>query len=170
MKNMFQALCMVTAFTVGTGLSAQSGGMDKSQMDKQGMMKDGQMMMSGCVAAGMESGHYMLTNAMMMGGKMDKETMGKDKEMMGKDKMQSGMSGQAMSYELVGGGDMKAHMGHKVEVTGTMSKSDMDRMHKMGSMDSMDKGKMDKGTMSEKDMKPMKLNVKSVKMTSASCP
>ncbi|MDQ3212036.1 MAG: hypothetical protein M3Q85_05125, partial [Acidobacteriota bacterium] len=165
MKNMLQALCMVTAFTVGTGLSAQSGGMDKSQMDKQGMMKDGQMMMSGCVAAGSSAGQYMLTNAMMMGG-----MMGKDKEMMGKDKMQPGMGGHMMSYELVGGGDMKAHMGHKVEVTGTMSKSDMEKMHKMGSMDSMDKGKMDKGTMSDKDMKPMKLNVKSVKMTSASCP
>jgi len=126
----------------------------------------------------------MLTNAMMMGGMMgkemmgkdkemmgkDKEMMGKDKEMMGKDKMQPGMGGHMMSYELVGGGDMKAHMGHKVEVTGTMSKSDMERMHKMGSMDTMDKGKMDKDKMSDKDMKPMKLNVKSVKMTSATCP
>jgi len=74
-----------------------------------------------------------------------------------------------MSYELVGGGDMKSHMGQKVEVTGTMSKSDMEKMHKM-SMDTMDKGKMDKDKMSDKDMKPMKLNVKSVKMMSASCP
>ena len=34
-----------------------------------------------------------------------------------------------MSYELAGD-DLKAHMGHKVEVMGTMSKKDMDSMAK----------------------------------------
>jgi len=162
MKNLLPAMCIVMAFTVGTGLSAQSGAMDKGQMDRKGMMKDGQMMVSGCVAAGKSTGQYMLTNAMMMGG-----MMGKDKEMMDKDKMKDpAMAGHMMSYELVGGGsDLKAHMGQKVEVTGTMSKMDMDKMGKMDQMNQMEKDKM----MSDKDMKSMKLNVKSVKMVSATC-
>ena len=78
--------------------------MGKGQMDK-GMMKDGQMTISGCVAAGKDAGQYMLTNAMMMAG---------------------------------------------------------------GMMDRVEKDKM--AGMSDKDTKAMKLNVKSVKMVSASCP
>ncbi|MFN2446723.1 MAG: hypothetical protein ABR606_14210 [Vicinamibacterales bacterium] len=159
MKKMLSAMCMATLVSVGAGLSAQSGTMPKDQMDKKDMMKEGQTMVSGCVAAGKSAGQYMLTNAMMMGGMMDKE--------MDKDKMaKPGMSGDhMMSYELVGG-DVKAHMGHKVEVMGTMSKTDMDYMAKMGKMDKMAKDKM----MADKDMKAMKLNVTSVKMVSATCP
>ena len=162
MKKQLTAIGMAVAFSIGGVAYAQ--GVEKGQMGK-GTMKDASMTMSGCIAAGKDSNHYMLTNAMMVGGMMDKDKMAKDK-------MQPGMSGHVMSYELVGGGDLKAHLGHQVEVTGTMSKSDMDKMRKMGSMDKMDKDKMDKdkmGGMSDKDMKPMKLNVKSVKMTSASC-
>ena len=130
--------------------AAQSGTTAKGQMDK-GMAKDGAMTVTGCVAAGKDSGHYMLTNAMMAG-------------MMEKDKM--GASDHMMSYELMGG-DVKAHMGHKVEIMGTMSKADRDMM-----------GKMQKGTpekdkmagMPAKDMKAMKLNVTSVKMLSPTCP
>ncbi len=165
MKNQLATMGMVMALGLGV-VSAQSGTMDKGQMEK-GMTKDGSMTMTGCVAAGNEAGRYLLTNAMMMGGMKDKEMMN-SKDKMPKDKTQPGMGGHMMSYELVGGGDMRMHMGHKVEVTGTMSKSDMARMHKMGSMDQMDKGKM--AGMPDKDMNPMKLNVKSVKMVSASCP
>jgi len=101
----------------------------------------------------------MLTNAMMMGDMMNKAMMDKDKM------KEPGMTvGYMMSYELVGG-DLKAHMGHKVEVTGTMSKMDMDRMGKMDKMTRMERDKM----ISEKDMKLMRLNVKSIKMVSANC-
>ena len=165
MKTAVTTLCMAMALGAAAAGAAQSGAMDKDQMDGKGTMKGGQMTMSGCVAAGKESGHYMLNNAMMM----DKGMMDKDKGMM----KEPGMAGgHMMSYELVGG-DMKAHMGHKVEVTGTMSKSDMDRMMKMKKTNGMEKDKMDHGKMdkmSDMDMKPMKFNVKSVKMVSASCP
>ena len=147
---------------VGVVAAAQTGTMPKPQTDK-GMMKDGSMTVAGCVAAGKDSGQYMLTNAMMS-------------PMMDKDKPAAGgqaMSGHAMSYELVGG-DLKAHMGHKVEVMGSMSKADMDKMHSMGNMgkDTMGKDSMgkDKMAMADKDMKAMKLNVTSVKMISATCP
>jgi len=157
--KLLTAICVATVFNVGPSLSAQSGAMDKDQMDKKGMMQDGQMTVSGCVAAGNAPGQYMLTNAMMMGDMMNKAMMDKDKM------KEPGMTvGYMMSYELVGG-DLKAHMGHKVEVTGTMSKMDMDRMGKMDKMTRMERDKM----MSEKDMKPMRLNVKSIKMDSANC-
>jgi len=162
MTRQLTTIGIVVALGAGGVVSARS-----SQMDK-GMKKDGAVTVSGCLTAGKNSGHYMLTNAMMMGSMMGKEMMDKDK--MSKDKMEPGMSGHMMSYDLVGGGDLKAHLGHKMEVTGTMSKSDMDKMHKMGSMsqmekDKMEKEKMDKGMMAE----AMKLNVKSVKMVSESC-
>ena len=151
MKRLVAAMGM--SVCVGVVAAAQTGTMPKPQTDK-GMMKDGSMTVAGCVAAGKDSGQYMLTNAMMS-------------PMMDKDKPAAGgqaMSGHAMSYELVGG-DLKAHMGHKVEVMGTLSKSDMDHMAKMDKMDKMAKDKM----MADKDMKAMKLNVTSVKMTSATC-
>lgn len=158
MNKQFAAIGMAIVFGVGVGY-AQSAGMDKSQMDK-GMMKDGSMTMSGCISAGKDSGKYMLTNAMMMGALMDKDKMAKHE-------MKPGMGDHVMSYELVGG-DLKAHMGHKVEVTGTMSKSDMDRMHTMSTTDKMEKEKMDKMDM-DKKMMSMKLHVKSVKMVAATC-
>ncbi len=139
---------------LSAGLAAQSG-MD--QKDKPMMMKPGEMMVSGCVAAGTESGHYMLTHAMV--AKMDKDSKMAKPAMAGEPMM-------SMSYDLVGG-DLKAHVGHKVEVTGTMSKADMARMDDMAKMDAMAKDKMAK----DKDMKAMnmKLNVVSVKMISATC-
>ena len=158
---------MVTVFGLGAAVSAQSGTMAKDQMDKNAtMQKDGQMTVSGCVTAGKDAGQFMLTNAMMMGGgMMNKDSM--DKDSMNKDSMKPGMSGDhMMSYELVGGTNLKAHMGHKVEVMGSMSKMDMEHMGKMGKMDKMAQDK----AMSDKDMKAMKLNVSSVKMISATCP
>lgn len=67
-----------------------------------------------------------------------------------------------MSYNLLGGENLKAHMGHQIEVLGTMSKQDRDAMDKMHGID--------KGKMSDKDMKPMTLNVSPVKMISSTCP
>ncbi len=151
MNRILTAMAMVMC--IGGVAAAQSGTMARGQMDKS-MMKGGAMTVTGCVAAGRGSGHYMLTNAMMAG-------------MMEKDKMSA--SDHMMSYELMGG-DVKAHMGHKVEIMGTMSKADMAMMRKM---DKMDKGMPEKDKMAgmhDKDMKAMKLKVTSVKMLAASCP
>ncbi|CAN5712709.1 hypothetical protein BH18ACI5_BH18ACI5_26780 [soil metagenome] len=165
MRKVLCAMCMATMFGVGAGVSAQSGSMAKDQMDKKDMMKDGQVTVAGCVMAGTDSGHYMLSNAMMMShGMMDKDKMAKD-TMAKPDAMKHEMAGDhMMSYELVGG-DVKDHVGQKVEVMGSFSKSDMDRMGKMEKMDKMEKDKM----MADKNMKAMKLNVKSVKMVAATC-
>lgn len=154
MKRLLCVVCMGLA--VGAGASAQTA---KGQMDKS-MMKNGPMTVSGCVTAGTGAGEFMLSNAMMM---MDKAM---DKEMMDKDKMsQPGMAEHMMSYQLVGGHDLKAHLGHKVEVMGTVSKSDMEKSSKMDKMGTTDKDKM-----AHDQMKAMKLKVSSVKMISATCP
>ena len=163
MRKVLCGMCMATMFGIGAGVAAQSDSMAKDQMGKKDMKP---VSVSGCVTAGMDAGKYMLTNAMMMKpGMKAKDGMAKDME---KDpSMKAGMAGDhmMMSYELVGGSDLKAHLGHKVEVMGTLSKSDMDHMAKMDKMDKMAKDKM----MADKDMKAMKLNVTSVKMTSATC-
>ncbi len=84
---------------------------------------------TGCVATATEAGHYMLNNGMLAGQKTGK------------------------TYDLVGE-DMKAHVGHKVAVTGTVEAASM-------------KGK----TMTPKGMSAMHstLHITSVKMIAASC-
>lgn len=139
MKRLPFVLGIALVFSVGNNSSAQTA-------------KD-QMSVSGCVTAAKDAGQYMLTNAMMTGGVMAKDTATKP-----------AVGHQMMSYALVGE-NLSAHMGHRVEVMGTMSKTDMDAMAKMEKMSKMDRDKM----MAGKDMKAMTLNVTSIKMISATC-
>ncbi len=155
MKSVMLGMC-AAALCGHVVMTAQSGTMDKGQMDQK-MMKDGTMTVTGCVAAGKSAGQYMLSDAMMSGSSMS-GGMTSDKDKMAK----PGMSGdhKMMSYELMGG-ELKPHMGHKVEVMGMLDKASMDMMGKMSEKEKMDK----MGSMA-----PMKLQVKSVKMISATCP
>ena len=121
------------------GAAGVSAAQADKKMDKmdKGMKS---MTVTGCVAE--KDGHYMLNNAMMAG------------------------DSKAMAYDLMGG-DLKAHVGHKVEVTGS-SDSKMAK-------DKMSKDKMSKDKMMDKDKMGMAeahgtLNVKSVKMISTTCP
>ncbi len=111
------------------GAAGLSAGQTDKKMDKmEKNMKS--MTVTGCVAE--KDGHYMLNNAMMAGNT------------------------KAMAYDLMGG-DLKAHVGHKVEVTGSTDS-------KM-----MAKGKMmEKGKMAMSDMHGT-LHVKTVKMISTTC-
>jgi hypothetical protein len=153
MKRMLSTICMAAMYSVVA--AAQSGSTTPGQADKK--MDAATMTVTGCVAAGASAGHYMLTNA------TSSSAMDKDKdEAMPKDKMST------MSYMLMGGNDLKPHIGHKVEVTGTMAAGDMGKMsdhHKMAK----DKTMTDKDKMS-KEMVGGTLNVTSVKMISATCP
>ena len=148
MNRLMTAVCCTCLMSAAA--AAQTGSMDK--MDKDKMAKDKMskpMMVTGCVAAGSMADHYMLTNGMMAG-----DTTGK-------------------SYDLMGG-DLKAHVGHKVEITGTMDDGKMMGKGKMMSKDKMDKDKMDKDKMSQDKMgmadAHAALHVKSVKMIAATCP
>ena len=158
MKRMFVTLG--TVMMCSAALMAQSMDKDKAQMDSK-MMKDGVVMVTGCVAQGADMKQYKLTNAMLSPSPMG--TTGSDAAM----KSDKPSADMAMWYEL-DGGDLKAHLGHKVEVSGTMDKKammDHDKMDKSGTMG--DKDKMD--PMAHKDMMAGKIKVKSVKMLSATC-
>ena len=97
---------LVLGFAVTLGAQAEHKTMSGS-MDK-GAMKP--VMVTGCVAE--SGGMYMLDHAMMSA----------DMKKMKKDDMSA--NSKMMSYGLMGG-ELKAHVGHKVEVTGTMAPSDM---------------------------------------------
>jgi len=146
MKRLITTAC-VAAVCAGASLGAQSMGKDKmAKMDK---MPKGTVTMTGCVTPGSMSDHYMLTNAMMSHNTMGKDTTGMKKDAMGND--------HPMSYAL-SGGDLKAHVGHKVEVTGTVAKPGT--MGKMKDHDSTVKDDM---------AKVSTLKVQSVTMLSDSC-
>ena len=139
MKRLMTAVCCAGVLGMAGVSAAQEHQMEKGKM---GTMGKGMMPMSvtGCVSE--KDGHYMLDNAMMAG---DMKAM-------------PASDAKAMSYHLTGG-TLKAHVGHKVEITGSMDP-------KMGAMG---KGKMmDKDKMETSDTHGT-LTVKSVKMISTSC-
>ena len=139
MKRLMAAVCM--AGLMGTAAAAQMGSMpmgkDQSKMGKANMAKKA-ITVTGCVAAGTDTEHFTLTKGVMTG-----ETTGK-------------------SYDLMGG-ELKAHLGHQVAVTGTMET--MPAKDKMKPMPNMEK---------EEKMGAAKphsaLHVTSVKMVAATCP
>ena len=137
MKRLMTAVCC--ACLMGAAAAAQTGSTDKIDKDKMAKDKMGKpMMVTGCVAAGSMADHYMLTNGMMAG-----DTTGK-------------------SYDLMGG-ELKAHVGHKVEITGTLDDG------KMMGKDKMSKNKMSKDKMGMGETHAA-LHVTSVKMIAATCP
>ena len=155
MRNLLSAFG-IAAIACSASVFAQA---PAGQMGKKPMMKDGPMTVSGCVATATGASGYTLTNVTHKGNAM----AGMEK----KDHMTPAMSGHPMTYVLVGG-DLKAHVGHKVEVTGTMSKADMDQMAKMDHQMAGDKMAGDKKV--DHDMKAMTFTVASVKMIAATCP
>ena len=142
MKRLMIAMCCACVLGLSGIAAAQEAKMDKS------MAKETKV--TGCVAQGAEMGHYMLNNAVMS------DMAGMKKDTMKKDDMKT------MSYMLMGG-DLKAHVGHKVEVTGMMADA------KPMAKDTMPKETMPKDTMTKGMMDMHTLNVKSVKMLSPTC-
>ena len=104
MKRLMTMVCCACVLGAA-GLSAAQADKKMDKMEK-GMKS---MTVTGCVAE--KDGHYMLDNAMMAG---DKNAM-----MAGDKKAMTAGDAKAISYHLEGG-DLKAHVGHKVSVTGSM--------------------------------------------------
>lgn len=144
MKQLMTAVCI--AGLMGASAAAQMP-MDKKpmgQMDKSKMGKE--ITVTGCVTAGTDAEQFTMTNGMLKG-----ETTGK-------------------SYDLKGG-DLKAHVGHKVAVTGTIE-TGMAGKDKMKPMDDdMGEHKMAKDKMAKDKMgmTPRALRVTSVKMIAETC-
>ena len=151
MKRWMTAVCCACALgTIGVA-AAQADKMGQSdKMSKMDKMSSGAKptVVTGCVAE--SGGHYLLNNAMTAGDT------------------------KAMTYDLTGG-DLKAHVGHKVEVTGTrdskMGKMSKDKM--AGDKMANDKMGGDKMMASDKMAAAdahAALTVTSVKMIAATCP
>lgn len=150
MKRLIWAMSFVVACSVTA--SGQAPSADKPAPDKK-MMKHGPVSVTGCVAETTD-GEFTLTNAMMAKPSSDK--MAADS---------AAMNHPALTYRLSGGTDLKAHVGHKVEVSGTMGK--------MNHMDKGEKGDMAKdrpAATADKAMKPATLNITTMTMISATCP
>ena len=123
---------------------------DTAKQAMKGMTPD-TVTVTGCVAEGSSPGQFMLNNASTAPDAMKKEgapgTTAATRAMT--DKVVS-------SYTLVGGTDLKAHVGHKVEVRGAVTG---------------DAAKTEKGTATDaKTMSAPQLKVESVKMVSTTCP
>ena len=147
MRRIVMAVCCSGVLGVSGMAMAQAGNADKMHKEMGKAVK-----VTGCVAQGSDMNHFMLNNAMMSGDMMKSDAMKKDPMM--KDDM------KPMSYALSGGA-LKAHIGHKVEVTGSMA------AEPIAKKDAMQKTNMDK----DKDMMAAMhtLNVTSVKMIAATC-
>lgn len=150
-----------TALLCSTALFAQSS-MDKDKPMKDGMaMKAGTVMVTGCVAQADDMKQFKLTNAMMAPMPMGK--MSSDAAM-----KPDAPAPEMPAWYALDGGDLKPHLGHKVEVSGTMEKKPMmdhDKMAKPGAMADKDKMAQTTGT----PMMAGKIKVTSVKMLAATC-
>ena len=136
---------LVPMFVVAFAAAAFAQMPDAAKQAPMKGMKPGSVTVSGCVAEGTPAGHFMLNNASTMPDAMKKE---------GSSTMPATGDKTMSSYMLVGGENLKAHVGHKVEVTGTVGAP----------------GKPDEKMAGMKDMKSAELHVQSVKMVSATCP
>jgi len=149
--------------------STQPGQMKRDQN------KDQTITVSGCVAMGSGAGQYMLNNATRAGDMMYKDRMPPvtppssttppPSQPPMTPSMKDQMSSPMMSYTLIGG-DLKAHVGHKVEVTGTTAMSPGMKGAMGKDRPAIDKDKMPMA----KDSMGGTLTVSSVKMISSTCP
>jgi hypothetical protein len=140
MKHGIAALCCVCAVAAVSAAQSGSRAKEKARAD----VKKGVVTVTGCVAASAEPGHYLLTNVVKPG-----ET-----------------GGRAVSYALIGG-DLKSHVGHKVEVAGTMDTPASNGSMKAGKTRKLSTGKgMAKG---QDVMGHETLHVQSVKTLAAAC-
>jgi hypothetical protein len=111
------------------------------------------VIITGCVAQGIDADHYVLANAVRREQPPSSTAVAGTSGRVGSDK--DGASDRTGPYDLQGG-EFKAHLGHKVEVTGTSGSTGK----------TTDTAKRESAT----ERKPLAtFNVQSVKMLSATC-
>jgi hypothetical protein len=131
------------------GLSAQTAPVAKTDR----ALNDRTVTVTGCVAEGTEAGSYTLTSAKIIDTLPSSSTAG-TAGTLGTEKS---ASIEHRAWYQLKGGDLKPHVGHKVEATGTTSDKPTDTSASVGTTDTI------KGT-------PSTLTVTSVKMLSTTCP
>lgn len=152
MKRM---LALSFSVICGSGLViAQSSATPPGQAEKKG--QGGNITLTGCVAAGPSADQFLLTNAVRSGPASKKEVA--------QEKAAVGDKGMAhpMSYTLMATADvnLKAHMGHKVEVMGTHDSASPGQQKAQAKKEGTPSTPMGGGT----------VKVASLKMVSATCP
>lgn len=125
----------------------------RDQMDKN--MDPASVTVTGCVAKDGEAGSLMLTHAMKT-DEMGKPMAPMAKDAMGKDTMGKDLMTKDRSYALIGGMGIDVHLGHNVEIVGTMAKPTAATGAKPG--------------MADKSMMHDAVTVQTVTMLSAVCP
>lgn len=108
---------------------------------------------TGCVAQGIDADHYILANAVRREQPLSSTAAAGTSGTTGSDKV--GASDRTGPYDLQGG-EFKAHLGHKVEVTGTSGSTGKTTVTTTG-----------KDSVARKPLP--RFNVLSVKMLSATC-
>jgi hypothetical protein len=145
------------AITCGIAATNAQSAAGTTQKGGNNPAKDGVVTVTGCVGQSPDGKRYMLNDAIMAPLPAAKAPAGAATAGAAGDKT-------VLSYVL-DGGDMKPHLGHKVEITGTRS------AQRAGKIDqASDPAKMDTGTMAmdHKDVGGT-LKVRSMKMVAASC-
>ena len=137
MKRFFTATCLAATFAVGlaaqsTATSGTAGTATGQDPQAAGQRGGGPRTVTGCLRAGDTAGSYMLTDVTMQGG----GRRGGDAASTGAGTAAGSTAGAATSADPQAGRataptsimlnaasdvDLKAHVGHKIEVTGTMA-------------------------------------------------
>jgi hypothetical protein len=147
------------AIAVGctVALSAQAVSTDKDKADQASM--NSPVTVTGCIAKGYEAGHYVLTNAVIAPATAPSATGTTSAPTADK----TASMAAPMSYALKGD-NLEAHVGHKVEVTGTTWNE------KAASTTEIATSKDTSNPTSAASASPKAtLDVKSVKMIATSC-
>ena len=149
LRNVAFVVSAVVGLT--TTLTAQRATPNRSKASSRAPAKT--VTITGCVAQGVDSDHYVLAEAVRREQPPSSTAVAGTSGRVGSDK--AGASDRTGPYDLQGG-EFKAHLGHKVEVTGTSGST----------------GKTTHTTTGESaaETKPLpRFNVLSVKMLSATC-
>jgi len=154
---MFMALACTVAF-------AQT---EPGRQSSQKSTKSDTVTVTGCVAEG-SGGHFMLNNATTASDMKGGTTSGTSGSATSAGAT-SGVTNTA-SYMLMGGDNLKAHVGHKVEVTGTLSNNSRGGAMSGGTPSGGSGSATSGGAMSGSAANAQELRVQSVKMVSATCP
>jgi hypothetical protein len=139
MRDLITAICL--AGVMAAAASAQTAYPEKQEKAKATRAKGATMVVTGCVAAAPAGGGFVLTNGMTAG-----DTTGR-------------------TYQLMGG-DVQAHVGHEVEITGAISTPRKSGKDKSAPKLTGDAASQNNTTMSDR---PGMLTVKSVKMVANTC-
>jgi hypothetical protein len=128
MMRVFTATCFAAALAVGLSAQQQTAGTTGSTDLQQG--RGGPRTVTGCLRAGDTAGTYMLTDVQMAGRSGDTtgstagsttgtSTTGSTQGATGR--QGRGMMPTTLNLSAASDVDLKAHVGHKIEVTGTMA-------------------------------------------------